>query len=49
MGNAVINSSIGASWSDERISEMDWHAYVGNRDEPMNIELNICKKKDCSE
>jgi len=49
MGLASINSSIGASWSDQRINEMDWHAYMGNKDEPMNIELNVCKKKDCSE
>ncbi len=49
MGSAAINSSIGASWSGERLDALDAHASMGDKDQLMNIELNVCKKKDCSE
>lgn len=49
MGPPGINSSIGASWSKERMDALDADASMGNKDKPMNIELNVCKKKDCSE
>lgn len=54
MGDASINSSIGSSWNQKnRIEDMD--SYVndaiknGAGNDKMNIELKVCKKKDCSE
>ena len=53
MGDASINSSIGSSWNqDKRIEDMDSHVddaiKNGAGDEKMNVELKVCKKKDCS-